>query len=92
MGASVARRTVVVTNRLGIHARPAVLIVTLARQFNAAITLIKDNMRVEATEVLQVLSLGAGQGQQLELEASGADAPQALDAMEQLFIHKFDEE
>jgi phosphocarrier protein HPr len=92
MSQSTVTRTLVVANRQGLHARAAVLIVTAARRFQAKAFLVKGLQRVEATEVLQVLSLGAAQGEQLTLEAEGREAQAAADAIEQLFLKKFDEE
>jgi len=84
-------RTVVVGNQAGLHARAAILIAQVARQHAAKVELIKDRQRVEATDVLQILSLGAAQGTQLVLEASGADAESALAAVAALFDNNFDE-
>jgi phosphocarrier protein HPr len=86
-----ASRSVVVTNRAGLHARAATLIAKLARGFEAKMELVKERQRVEATDVLQILSLGAAPGCELLLEATGSDAEQALDAMVQLFAEKFGE-
>ena len=85
-------RTVVVANRAGMHARVAVLIATVARGFKAKVLITKGLHQVEATDVLQLLSLGAAPGERLSLEADGQDALQALDAVEQLFLRKFDED
>ena len=74
------------------HARVAVLIATVARGFNAKVLITKGLHQVEATDVLQLLSLGAAPGERLSLEADGQDALQALDAVEQLFLRKFDED
>ena len=42
--------------------------------------------------MLQVMTLGAAQGEQLSLEGSGSEAQAAVEALEQLFLRKFDEE
>ena len=55
-------------------------------------TIVKGNERVEGTDVLQILSLGAGPGEQLSLEASGEEAEAALEALETMFRNKFDED
>ncbi len=47
---------------------------------------------VEGTEVLQILSLGAGPGERLSLEATGDDAQRALESLEELFLGKFGED
>jgi phosphotransferase system HPr (HPr) family protein len=86
------KRTVTVANRAGLHARAAVMVVTEARKFDAHVVLAKGLHEVEATEILQVMSLGAAQGEQLSLEVSGNEAQAAVDALEQLFLRKFDED
>ncbi|MGO8689219.1 MAG: HPr family phosphocarrier protein [Thermoguttaceae bacterium] len=85
-------RTVLVANSAGLHARAAAMIATLARRFKARVTLAKGNNLVEGTEVLQILSLGAAPGEKLSLEATGEEAQQALDSLEELFRDKFGEE
>ena len=84
-------REVAVTNEEGIHARAATLIAELVRRFNSRVVVIKDNERVESTDVLQVLSLGAGHGSKLSLEAVGGDAEEVLDALVSLFGQNFSE-
>jgi phosphotransferase system HPr (HPr) family protein len=86
------KRTVVVLNQAGLHARAAVMVVTEARKFKARVTITKGIEQVDATDVLQMMTLGAAQGEELALEGSGDDAQQAVDAVEQLFLRKFDEE
>jgi phosphotransferase system HPr (HPr) family protein len=86
-----ATRNVVVSNRAGLHARAATLIAKSVRQFDARVEVIKERQRVEATDVLQMLSLGAAAGEQLVLEASGPDAHRALDAVARLFADDFGE-
>jgi phosphotransferase system HPr (HPr) family protein len=86
------KRTVVVANRAGMHLRAVLMVVTEAKKFKARVVLAKGLHEVEATDMFQVLSLGAAQGDELLLEASGDDAQEAVDAVEQLFLRKFDEE
>jgi phosphotransferase system HPr (HPr) family protein len=92
MPESVPKRTVLVANRAGLHARAAVMVVTEARKYKARVIISKGLHEVDATDVLQMMSLGAAMGEQLGLEGSGDDAQAAVDAVEQLFLRKFDEE
>lgn len=85
-------RRVVVANRAGLHARAAGMIVTTARRFDAKVFITKGVEQVESTDMLQLLMLGAQQGEELELAATGTDSDRALDAIEQLFVRKFDED
>ncbi len=86
------KRNVTVANQAGLHLRAAVMISVEARKFDARVVIAKREQEVEATDVLQIASLGAALGEQLTLEGSGNDAQVAVDAVEQLFLRKFDED
>jgi len=92
MSETKAMRTVAVTNPQGLHARAATLIAELVHRHDAQVVLIKQNDRVQGTDVLQILSLGAGPGEQLLLEATGNDAEKVLDALALLFAENFNED
>lgn len=87
-----ATRIVIVANRAGFHARAATLVAKRAREFNANVELVKDDQRANTNDVLQMLSMGAGPGEQVVLEATGQDADSALDALVALFADKFGED
>jgi phosphocarrier protein HPr len=91
MADEVVRRQLQVVNPLGVHARPAALLVQLANRFQSEIGLIKAGERVDAKSVLQLMTLAAEQGIVLLLEASGSDATSAADAIEELFKDGFGE-
>ncbi len=80
-----------VENRLGVHARPAARISSLANQFDAEITLEKDGRRVEARNFLALLTLDCPQGTRLVLRAGGIQAREAAVALAALFARKFGE-
>jgi phosphocarrier protein HPr len=88
----IATRSVVVTNPEGIHARAAVAIAETVRRGNSKVTLVKDRRRIEATDVLQLLTMAAAQGERVEIEATGPDAAAVLDALEPLFAGQFGDE
>jgi phosphotransferase system HPr (HPr) family protein len=92
MSENIVRRTLVVTDPAGVHARTAVAIAEVARRGPAAVTLIKDGQRVSATDVLQIMTMVAAQGDQIEIEAAGDDAAAAIDALEPLFGGQFGDE
>jgi len=83
---------VVVENSLGLHARPATLLVQTASRFAAEITIGRDGHVSDGKSIIGVLMLGAGPGTRLNLTARGEDAQQALDAVEALFRSRFGEE
>jgi phosphocarrier protein HPr len=85
-------RTVVVTNRQGLHARPADTFVKTASRYQSKIEVIKDSERVDGKSILSMLTLAAMEGTKLSIEATGADAEQALDALADLFARNFDED
>jgi phosphocarrier protein HPr len=85
-------RTVVVTNRQGLHARPADTFVKTASRYQSKIEVIKESERVDGKSILSMLTLAAMEGTKLSIEATGADAEQALDALADLFARNFDED
>ncbi len=86
------KRTVTLANSSGLHMRVALMIVAEARKFDARVRIAKGLHEVDATEMLEVMSLGAAQGERLSLEGTGNEAQAAVDAIEQLFLRKFDED
>ena len=85
-------RTVLVVNKLGLHARAAAKLVTLASKFAADVRVRKDGREISGKSIMGVMMLAAAKGSQLTLVAEGADAQQALDELEALIARKFDEE
>ncbi len=86
--ASTARRTVVLRNRLGLHARPAALLARAVAPHDATVTL----NGVPARSVLELMALGLEGGVPLHLAATGPEAQEALDAIEALVSGGFGEE
>lgn len=82
---------IVVSNKLGLHARAAAKLTQLAGQFSGEIFISKGAQRVNAKSIMGVMMLAAGIGSTVKLEASGGDAEQALQAMQALFNDKFGE-
>ena len=74
------------------HARAATLIAKVVRGHQSKVSLRKGAERVEGTEVLQIMSLGAGEGDEVTLEATGSDAEAVLEALAALFEGHFDNE
>ena len=92
MDETTVSRTTTVANPQGLHARPADLFVKEANKFDSKIEVIKDGQRVEAKSILGILTLGAAQGVELCIEATGHDAQQALDVLAGLIESDFAEE
>lgn len=83
-----ATRTVTIRSRQGLHARPASLIARLSRSFDAKVYLVRDHDRVDATDVIHILALGVMPDQVLRLEAVGAQAEEAADAVARLITEE----
>lgn len=81
MSATTLTRLVRVPNRRGLHARAAAKFVTIAERFGASIDVLRDGQSVSARSIMGLMMLGAGQGSQLQLQADGWDAKEALDAL-----------
>jgi phosphocarrier protein len=86
------RQEVEIKNELGLHARPATLLVQLALQFDSDIILKKDDEEVNGKSMMGILMLAAGFGTKLEVIATGDDAEEALAAIVNLVNANFDEE
>ncbi len=85
-------RIVTIRNRAGMHARPAALLVKTASEFESRIYIEKDSERVNGKSIMGVITLGATFNTPLRIIADGPDEAQALDAIEQLFENRFEEE
>ena len=84
--------TVTVENRLGLHARPASMLVQKAQSFRSEIQIVRDGNAVNCKSLLELLTLAAGNGTKLQVIASGEDAERAIDTITGLFSDKFGEE
>ncbi len=81
-----------ITNRLGLHARPAAMLVEKASAFSCDIKIIKQTVQVDAKSIMGVLMLAAEYGSTLQFQFNGADEAQALQEIKTLFENKFNEE
>ncbi|MFI5394367.1 MAG: HPr family phosphocarrier protein [Candidatus Binatia bacterium] len=81
-----------IKNRLGLHARAAAQLVQMASQFDAEITVGKDDQVVNGKSIIGLMMLAAAQGTSIEVNVSGPQAAQALEAIERLVDAKFNEE
>ncbi len=86
------KREVAVSNKQGIHARPAALFVKTASKFGCEIGVEKDGELVNGKSIIGLLMLAAGQGTKLILSAEGEDAEKALGDLARLFDEKFNED
>ncbi|MFP5222299.1 MAG: HPr family phosphocarrier protein [Acidobacteriota bacterium] len=82
-------RLVCVMNEQGLHARPAAKLAQTAQLFESDISIAMGTQTVDAKSILDILTLAAGNGANLELRALGCDAQDALDALADLFKNRF---
>jgi phosphocarrier protein HPr len=80
-----------IVNKLGIHARPAAEIVKTAGKFKSSITIVRDDLEVNAKSIMGVMMLAAEFGSTIVLRAIGDDAEAALDALATSIANKFGE-
>jgi phosphocarrier protein HPr len=86
------RKEVEIKNKLGLHARPAALVVKLASKYQSEIQLIKDDTEINAKSILGVMMLAAGPGQRIMVTAEGEDEADAVVAIAELIESGFGEE
>jgi phosphocarrier protein len=90
-----ASRDIIVSNKLGLHARPAMQFVDLANQFTSNIKVIKggdEPAEADGKSVMQMIILAATEGTPMRIEADGDDAEAAAAKLAELFNSKFGEE
>lgn len=88
----VLERTVLITNKRGLHARASAKFVTLASSQPARIEVAKDGASVAGTSIMGLMMLGAAMGDSITISASGQDADRALSALVDLVEAKFGED
>ncbi len=87
------KQSVEITNRLGMHARPAMKLFELVQSFDAEVLLRNEaGTEAEASSVIALLMLDSAKGGQIEIEASGPQEQEALAAVIALFNAGFDED
>ncbi|MEC7230010.1 MAG: HPr family phosphocarrier protein [Verrucomicrobiota bacterium] len=86
-------KILVVQNKMGIHARPAAMIVRIANTFSGEVWVEKDGEQVNGKSIMGLMMLAAGKGSKLVVRAEGAtiDAERMLDELVDLFERRFEE-
>jgi phosphocarrier protein len=85
-------RELLIVNQRGLHARASAKFVQLAAGFNASIAVERDGVTVGGTSIMGLMMLAASPGCCITVTASGPEAAEAIDALEQLVASKFGEE
>jgi len=81
-----------ITNKSGIHARPAAMFVKTANRFASDIFVEKDGEKINGKSIMGLMMLAAGPGSKVTLHVKGADANNAIGELEALVKRKFDED
>ena len=87
--AVIHRRTVTVINEQGLHFRPCQLIALAAQQHSGSVVLMRGQTRANAKSLLELLTLAAERGTDLELEATGPDSKIVVEKVSELFMNGF---
>ncbi len=84
--------TLEIKNRLGLHARAAVLLVQTANRYEADVTVSKDGQSVNGRSIMGIMMLAAEQGSSIDVTASGPQAEEVLAAIRELIEARFNED
>ena len=82
----------VIKNKLGLHARPAALLVQTASKFKSKVKIIKDGQEVDGKSIMGLMTLAACAGSSLKVVADGEDEKEVIDSMGRLVESGFGEE
>jgi len=85
------RRTVTISNKLGLHARASAKLTKLAGGFQCEVFMTRSGRRVNAKSIMGVMMLAAGMGSEIEIETEGEDELPAIEAIVTLIADKFGE-
>jgi phosphocarrier protein HPr len=88
----VIKKQVKIVNKLGLHARAAAKLVTMASRFECNIHLARDHQEVNGKSIMGVMMLAASQGTEIIISANGPDENLALNELEQLVANRFEED
>ena len=91
MGIGMQERVLTIMNRLGLHARAAAKLVTLASRYASSVVLVANGRRADARHFIAVLMLSAGMGTVVSIQVSGPDEAEAMKAMARLITNGFGE-
>jgi phosphocarrier protein HPr len=85
-------KKVVIKNKLGLHARPAALLVQTANKFKCEVEILKGRQKVNGKSIMGIMTLAAGTGTPLTIRTNGEDAAEAMDEILKLIDSNFGEE
>ncbi|MDR1784514.1 MAG: HPr family phosphocarrier protein [Endomicrobium sp.] len=83
-------KIIIVSNKMGLHARPAAMLVQTTAKYSSAVKILKDDFEVDAKSIMGVMTLAAGHGSTLKFVADGPDENEVLTAIKDLFATMVD--
>ena len=81
-----------ILNTLGLHARAAAKLVSIASRYNCRVTVCSGQRQVDGRSIMGLLTLGAAKGSEVEVRTEGEEEEAAMNEIRDLFARKFDEE
>ncbi len=91
-GRHLEKKNLIISNKLGLHARATMKLVYTACRYSAKINKTYNGRRIDAKDILQTLSLAAAMGSQIDFEIDGPDEQEAMIAITKLIQDKFGED
>ena len=86
------QKQLTISNQLGLHARASMKLNDLANQFESTIYIQANSSKINAKDILEIMSLAASVGTTITLLCDGRDESSAIQAISDLINRKFDEE
>jgi phosphocarrier protein len=83
--------SLIIQNKIGLHARPAALMVETARKYKSNIQISYDERKVDAKSILSLLSLGVNKNANIIISAEGEDEIEAIESLKKLIESNFGE-
>ncbi len=85
------KKSVKVMNKLGLHARPSAMLVTVASKFESEVFFTKAELRVNGKSIMGVMMLAAEKGSEITIEVGGVDEEEAMEQIVQVIVSGFGE-
>ena len=85
-------KTIIIINKLGLHARAAAKFVQTASAFQSDIMVTSSNREVSGKSIMGIMMLAAGKGKEISITAIGSDEKEAITALPELVEDRFGED
>ena len=86
------KKSTIIVNKLGLHARPSAMLVTTASKFESEVFFTKDGLRVNGKSIMGVMMLAAEKGTEIIVEVDGPDEETAIEAIIKVISTGFNEQ